>query len=211
MIIHLQGRLVFVGGGRAHVECGAFTYELLVPATDEPRLSMQVDEMVSFHTLHYLEAQGQGSSYIPRLIGFASPEDRDFFTLFTTVRGMGNRKALRALTMPFGAVAEAIAGKNVDILKSLPEVGKRTAETIVAELHGKVDRFIELKPLDDAGLSPEATGTRVLRQDTVNVLKQLGESPMRAQELVERALRADPQLESPDDLLAAALRLRELG
>ena len=47
-----------------------------MPAADEGRLAMMVEETVAFHTLHYLEAQGQGSSFTPRLIGFARERDR---------------------------------------------------------------------------------------------------------------------------------------
>ena len=211
MISRIEGRLVAVVGGRAHVQCGPFTYEVLVPAADQQRLAAAIDETVSFHTLHYLEGQGQGTSYVPRLIGFDSEADRAFFELFTTVKGMGNRKALRALALPFGAIAEAIAGHDVDVLKSLPEVGKRTAQTIVTELHDKVDRFIEFKPAAGAVASTSEEAARLgLIHDAVAVLSQLGEGQLQARQLAERALAADPEIETPEDLVAAAYRLKEL-
>lgn len=210
MISRIEGQLVRVQSGRAEVRTGAMTYELLIPSADEQRLGQMVDQDVEFLTLHYLEGQGQGSAYTPRLIGFAREEDRAFFELFTTVKGMGNRKALRALALPFGTVAEAIASKDIDTLKSLPEIGKRTAETIVAELNGKVDRFIEMKPglneIDTASAAQSA-----IIQDAVTVLTQLGEPTMQAHELVRRVMAADPTIEEADELVAAAFRLKELG
>jgi Holliday junction DNA helicase RuvA len=208
MIRCLEGELVAVAEGRAHVRCGPITYELHVPAADEQRLSGSIGETASFHTLHYLEGQGQGSSFIPRLIGFTSEADRAFFELFTTVKGMGNRKALRALALPFGDVAEAIAGRDVDVLRSLPEVGKRTAETIVAELHGKVDRFVELKPSATSAPAGPGPGAGVAH-DAVAMLTQLGESALGARRLVDRALAVDPALDSAEALVAAAFRLKE--
>jgi Holliday junction DNA helicase RuvA len=212
MISRIEGRLVAVVRGRAHVECGGLTYEVFVPATDQQRLAAAIDETVSFHTLHYLEGQGPGSSFVPRLIGFTSESDRAFFELFTTVKGMGNRKALRALALPFAAIAEAIAGEEVDVLKSLPEVGKRTAQTIVTELRDKVDRFVEPKPAPGgaAGVSGSDAAKSALVQDTVAVLTQLGEPKLQARRLVERALAADPEIDTAEDLLAAAYRLKEL-
>ncbi|MCZ6835172.1 MAG: helix-hairpin-helix domain-containing protein, partial [Planctomycetota bacterium] len=171
-----------------------------------------------FHTLQYLEGQGQGSSFIPRLIGFASLEARQFFELFTTVKGLGAKKALKALQLPFGSIAEAISAKDHGLLVSLPEIGKRTAETIIAELYGKVDRFIELKPLpgDGKASSPSnqdstSDGGRLsLINDAVAILVQLGEPRLQARQLVDRALEADGSIDSADDLVAGAFQLKAL-
>lgn len=209
MISRITGELADVQGGRAYLDCDHLGYEVLLPACDVPRLATLVGTQVSFHTLHYMEGQGQGTAFTPRLIGFESREALDFFELFTTVKGMGNRKALRALELPFGRVAQAIAERDIDLLKSLPEIGKRTAETIVAELNGKVDRFIEIKPagVRGDGETPEPTVSESQR-DAIAMLVQLGETKLDATRLVERVRVADPELESPEDILAAAYRLK---
>ncbi len=210
MISRIEGELVELSGGQAHVRCGHLTYVLLVPAADQQRLATMRGQTVEFTTLHYLEGQGQGSSFIPRLIGFANENDRAFFDLFTTVKGIGNRRALRALALPIPTIAEAIAGRDVDVLKSLPEIGARTAETILVELHGKVDRFVEIKPDgvgEGAGTGPRSTLTR----HAVSMLTQLGEPTLQARRLVDRALDADPTIDDAESLLAAAFRLKELS
>ncbi|TVQ53995.1 MAG: hypothetical protein EA377_06605 [Phycisphaerales bacterium] len=208
MISRIEGELINVENGRAELRVQTLVYELLIPACDTPRLSRHVGETLTFHTLHYLEGQGQGTSFLPRLIGFQTPEDRAFFELFTTVRGFGNRKALRALELPLGEVAHAIASKDTAILTSLPEIGKRTAETIIAELAGKVDRFVEVKARPDDAPAVSEAQTELVR-DAVAVLVQLGESRPLAQQLIERALAVDPDVASPDQLVAAAFRLKE--
>ena len=211
MISRIEGLLESVtDDGRALLRCDYIIYELFIPGADQQRLATMMGERVSFHTLHYLEGRDQGAAYMPRLIGFASPADRAFFELFTTVKGIGNRKALRALQLPFGAIAAAIAEKDIDLLKSLPEIGKRTAETIVAELHGKVDRFVELKPLPSEKVAPTSARSALIN-DAVAVLAQLGEQKLTARQLVDRALAADSTLESAEALVAAAFRLKELA
>jgi holliday junction DNA helicase RuvA len=211
MISRIEGLLDSVtDDGRALLQCDHILYELFVPGADQQRLATMIGERISFHTLHYLEGRDQGAAYMPRLIGFSSPADRSFFELFTTVKGIGNRKALRALQMPFGTIAAAIAEKDIDLLKSLPEIGKRTAETIVAELHGKVDRFVELKPMSTAG-STVPNGRVSLVNDAVAVLTQLGEQKLLARQLIDRALAVDSTLNSPEALVAAAFRLKELA
>jgi Holliday junction DNA helicase RuvA len=205
MISRIEGELLSAAGSSIELGCGELVYELLVPAIDTQRLAAMVGERISFHTLHYMEGQGQGTSFIPRLIGFRTIEDRAFFELFTTVKGFGNRKALRALELPFADIAAAIAAKDTDVLTALPEIGKRTAESIIAQLSGKVDRFIEIKDMHPAAqINP-------LTNDAIAVLVQLGESKSHARQLVDRALAADPSLDSPDALVAAAFRLKELA
>jgi Holliday junction DNA helicase RuvA len=220
MISHLSGTLVAIEDGAAHVRTGDVTYEVLVPAADSMALATRLGQPVSFHTLHYLEGQGQGASFWPRLIGFQAPADRAFFELFTTVKGIGNRKALRALQLPFGQVAEAIAARDHALLQSLPEIGKRTAEAICVELKGKVDPFVR-------GIGAgAATGTRATggasasrgpitaesklmaaARDAVEVLVQLGHTKPAAREMVERVIARD---DAPADPSAEAIVERAL-
>lgn len=208
MISRIEGVLLVVQDGRAQLGCGHVTYEVLIPGADQQRLATMIGQTLSFDTLHYLESQGPTGPFVPRLIGFNCPEDREFFELFTTVKGMGNRKALRALQLPFATVASAIAERDLDLLKSLPEIGKRTAETILAELNGKVERFVELKPAGPLDASDPRTA---LIADAVGVLAQLGEPRPAARQLVERAIVADPSLDSAESLVAAAFRLKDIG
>jgi len=209
MITSLEGTLVSISAGRARVKMGDLTYEVLVPASDEQALHARVDERVTFETLHYLESQGQGLNFIPRLIGFRSEFDREFFQLFTTVKGLGNRKALRAIALPVPVIAEAIAGKDLDTLKTLPEIGKRTAETIVAELSGKVDRFVEAKPIMTAGgAAGSGSASSELITTVMKVLMQLGESRIQARALVDRVLAVHPEVNDFDELLEAVYRIR---
>jgi holliday junction DNA helicase RuvA len=216
MICRIEGEIVGVESGRVELRVrhgeGAVCHELLVPAIDVQRLAAMIGETAEFYTLNYLESLNQGATLIPRLIGFRSREDRAFFELFTTVKGVGPRKALRALELPFADIAAAIASRDSDVLVSLPEIGRRTAETIIAELSGKVDRFVEVKAVASASVTGGGSGAAaVLVRDAVAVLVQLGEARLQARQLVDRVLSADPSLDDAEQLVAAAFRLKELG
>ncbi len=156
MISRIEGSLIDIESGRAHLKCGALVYEVLIPAADHGRLAICVGETVELHTLHILEGNSQGSSFRPRLIGFASASDRAFFELFTTVKGIGARKALRIMEIPVGKIARAVYDHDVGLLTSLPEVGKRTAEAIIVELKEKVESFLE--DGDATGGAPHPNG-----------------------------------------------------
>lgn len=165
MITRIDGILEQAGDGTVHVRVGDVTYELLVPACDEAEWMSSVGSGVSLHTLHYLESQGQGASFWPRLIGFREPGDRDFFDLFTSVKGIGMRRALRSIAIPPARIAEAIVVRDTALLMSLPEIGKKTAETMVLELRDKVTSFAmrasELGGAGPSGASPGGSGSGV--------------------------------------------------
>jgi len=196
MISRIEGVLEDVVDGVAEVRVGdGLIYELLVPACDAGELLMQKGTRVSFFTLHYLESQGQGSHFVPRLIGFSSREQRAFFELLTTVKGIGNRKALRAMQVSHARMAEAIASGDAKFLSTLPEIGKRTAESTIVELKGKLDPFLKDPSATRralAGAMPavtvEATPLSGPAADAEEMMVQLGLQRAQARTAIERVL-----------------------
>src|SRR5256885_16362217 len=130
MISALTGELRRVDDGRIHMQVGPMLFELLVPAADVPLLQAGVGQEMTFHTVFYLEGDASGGNLEPRLLGFIRLEDKEFFQLFITVKGIGPKKALRALALPVGEIAQAIESKNARFLTELPQIGKRMAELI---------------------------------------------------------------------------------
>jgi len=196
----------------------AEAFDVLVPVYVAERLEDHRGRTATLHTIELLEAQGQGSHLIPRLIGFTDRRDRDFFNLFTTVKNLGPRKALRAMTIPPGTIAAFIAAKDTASLKKLPGIGPRLAETIVAELAGKADRFIttgieHTEPKPPASARPTTNeSTEPLPPDQADAcaaLVRLGTPRPEAERRVAAALEKDPALAQPgtpaDRILAAAL------
>ncbi|MDY6912963.1 MAG: Holliday junction branch migration protein RuvA [Planctomycetota bacterium] len=207
MIARITGRLEQVSDGAVLLDCGAgLWYELLVPACDAEKLTARLGQETALHTIHYIEGDPSHGSQAPRLIGFLAESDRDFFRLFTTVKGIGIRKALRALVRPVAEVAAAIQNKDAKFLIALPEIGKRTGEQIIAELHGKVDSFAgEAVPAGQAHVMSDAAA------EAVAVLVQLGERRPDAMALVERVTAVAPELDSPEKIIQQAYRLKAGG
>ena len=52
------------------------------------------------------------------------------------MKGIGPKKALKALILPTGEIAQAIETRNSRFLVELPQIGKRMAEQVIAELAG---------------------------------------------------------------------------
>ena len=102
--------------------------------------SHAVAQEVSLHTIHYIEGDPRTARRRRGWWASSARPTAQFFRVFTTVKGIGIRKALRALARPVAEIAAAIQAKDARFLVDLPEIGKRTAEQIIAELHGKVER-----------------------------------------------------------------------
>lgn len=206
MIRKIAGRLEAMEGLGALVALpGGLTYEVLVPAYLAERLGAQVGRSIELLTLQYLEGQGQGASFIPRLVGFGTAQERRFYELLTTVKGMGNRKALKALAIEPGAFARAIAERDARALQQLPEIGKRMAETVIAELTGKVEGFVSY---DGVEVKPRAATLDGPAVQAVATLVALGESRSEAERLVERVTSRDRELSTAESIVAAALASR---
>jgi len=206
MIARITGRLESIADGAAVIDAGAgLWYEVMVPSCDVERLSRRAGQEVVLHTIHYLEGDPGRGMQQPRLIGFLNEADRGFFRLFTTVKGIGARRALRALVRSPGEVAAAIANKDAKFLVALPEIGKRTAEQIIAELSGRVDEFAgELAGEPAADLSEAAA-------EALAVLVQLGERRADALALIQRVLAVAPDLAGPEPIIQQVYRLKAGG
>ncbi|MCC6285379.1 MAG: hypothetical protein IT439_08780 [Phycisphaerales bacterium] len=208
MLTRLAGRLAGIEGNALTVEVGAgLAAEVLVPAYLAERLAPDVGAGVALYTVMYLESQGQGTSFLVRLLGFASASDRAFFNLFTTVKGIGNKRALRAMAAEPGTIARAVRDRDTRTLQQLPEIGKRMAETIIAELSGKVDAWVgeDREPSRRTEVKGGLSGAAL---EAIAALVALGESETDAEKLVRRALTRPGMGDSADALVAGALGAR---
>src|SRR5215212_442266 len=210
MIASLTGTLEHVDDDRIHLRAGPILYELLVPAADINRLKDDVGLEMTFHTIFYLQGDASGGSIEPRLIGFLERQDKKFFEKFITVKGIGPRKALKALALPTGDIAQAIESKDARFLTGLPEIGKRTAETIVAELSGKVAEFATLIPREPGGAAIGTGRRSVDEEDAIQVLMALGERRTDAEHLLDRVKQFNPNLKSADAFSREMLRMRSV-
>jgi Holliday junction DNA helicase RuvA len=207
MIVKLSGKLEFVGEDSVHVTLGDLTHELLVPAADIPTLQTKVGQSVTFFTVEYIEGNASFGQLAPKMLGFLRAQDREFFDLFTTVKGIGTRKALRALAIPVADIARAIALKDTRKLSSLPSVGKRMAETIVAELHGKVEKFAAGAGTGAVG-GPPVSALPDHAQLAIEALVKLGERRIDAENWVTRVCQVDPTLKDPQRIVRAVYQLK---
>ncbi len=210
MISRIRGVLTQLTDQYALIENGGVFYEVRLPSALAERLKDEnrVTTEIEFETIYYIEAGDKKSSHYPRLVGFTSPVDREFFSLFIQVPGMGVKKALKSLILPVSEVAAAIETKDADKLKRLPGVGGRLADKIVAELVGKCAKFALAR--DSQPLAAKATTAPQFVDDAMDILVQLQYNRTEAQQMVENAMKNNPKIKQAEDLISIIFKSSQL-
>jgi Holliday junction DNA helicase RuvA len=200
MITKITGTPIAVSLDTLTLAVGAFEYEVLIPEFARRNLQDKIGREVSLHTVEYLEGNPMQGRLIPRLVGFLSPIEREFFDMFCEVDGVGVKKALRAMVRPVQDVAAMIEEQDAKGLATLPGIGPATAERIIAKLRRKVPKFALRVARDTA---PVAEVERDLLSEAFEVLRVLGHSESDARRLLDQALEKSRKYKDVDSLLHA--------
>jgi Holliday junction DNA helicase RuvA len=207
MICRLRGMLVRAGPETVELEVAGIGYELMVSGTTLRALEAFGGAEVTLHTVQYFEGNPAGAHLVPRLIGFATTEERAFFHLFTRVKGISNRRALRAMSVAVPQLAAAIESGDLRVLTALPEIGKKTAQQIISELQGQCAVFTTATGEMVRGPTELTAPQRV----ALEILVQWGDRRADAQRWVTAAVEEDPGLTEPDAIVRAAYRVKTAG
>jgi Holliday junction DNA helicase RuvA len=207
MIAFLRGRVLRRTDEMLVVDCGGVGYEVHLPAflRDVLRSAPQrPDETVELHISYHVSANQPR----PLLVGFLREVEQEFFERFITVDGVGPTKAMKALAHPVERVADAVERKDIKFLQKLPGIGARTAEKIVAELHGKMGKYALLRTAESPAPAAEAGGSATFADEVIEVLtRQLGYRAVEAKRMVADALRRNGAAASAEALLQEVYRV----
>ncbi|UCD63779.1 MAG: hypothetical protein JSW34_13750 [Candidatus Zixiibacteriota bacterium] len=208
MISCIKGTLTHITDDYALVENGGVHYEILLPSALAERLKTngKVGSAIEFKTIYYIEAGDRKSSHYPKLVGFTDSVDREFFSLFTQVSGMGVKKALKSLILPIRDIATAIETKDAGTLNRLPGVGGRLAEKIIAELNGKTTKFALARADQPLAKKDLKKSLGPIEQEAIEVLLQLQYKRQEAEDMVARAVKDSPKVTRVEDLISLMFR-----
>ena len=205
MIATIEGKLVKLDADSALVQVGAVGYEVMLPSYCVDALSGKVGSEISLCTMEYYEGTPGGGNMIPRMVGFLSASERDFFRKYTSVKGIGIKKGLRSLRVPIATIAAAIEDGDSKMLMSLPSVGKRMAQQIIAELRGKLEVFAAgAEPVGEAKMR-----FKPFQAEALEVLIAWGEKRNETIELIELASERHPEVDSAEELVPLVYRLKQ--
>ena len=199
MIGYLRGKVAYLSPDYVLLDVNGVGYEVICSGAAFSRLSgVKNSEEGEVYT--YLQVKEDGVS----LYGFADPKEKALFLRLTSVQGVGAKMAIGVLsTLRPEELMQAIATADVKRLCAAKGLGKKTAERIVLELHGK----ISVDELLDGGDAPAPVKReKVSREDedAISALTGLGFTRQESARAVERAKEAGAR--TVEEIIATALR-----
>lgn len=205
MIARIEGRLVVKTSETVVIDVGGVGYELSIPLSTYYVLPELGEETVLTVSTFMREDA-------IRLYGFATDEEKSFFTMLLTISGVGPKLARGILSGgDIGRLKSAIAASDIAVLTKLPGVGKKTAERMALELKDKV-RELSIIPSDGSPEGAESSVEEGISADVVSALKNLGYKDNAAEDAVREVLKEadvdEENFELPfNDLLRGALKI----
>ncbi len=93
----------------------------------------KLNEEIKVHVYHHVREDGES------LFGFKTVEQKELFIRLISVKGIGPKTALNALTVGGTAdIVQAIEQEQVAYLKKLPGIGPKAAQQMILDLKGKL-------------------------------------------------------------------------
>ena len=198
MIGYLKGKVKYLDIESVLLEVNGVGYEVICSGAAFSKLS-GVKKGEDGEIFTYMQVKEDGIS----LFGFADVTEKSLFLKLTSVQGVGAKMAIAILSsMRPGEVSESIATADAKRFSAVKGVGKKTAERIILELHGKISA--------DELLGAESVGGRVSvlptaeDDDAVSALMGLGFTKQESAKAVERAKSSGAK--TIEEIIATALR-----
>lgn len=198
MIGYLRGRVLSLQPEYILLDVNGVGYEVICSGAAFANLSgVKKGEEGEVYT--YLQVSEQGVA----LYGFSDLKEKELFLRLTSVQGVGAKLAIAALSSLRPAdLAEAIYTADVKRLTAVKGLGKKTAERIVLELHGKISAD---EILGEAGEArPAALPGSQADDDAVAALMNLGFTRQESARAVERA--RDAGAKTIEEIIGTALK-----
>lgn len=183
MIAYVRGRVLAVTPETAIVDVNGIGYEIYCSGGAFRKIT--VGEIAELYT--YLQVKEDGVT----LFGFESPREKELFLKITSVSGVGPKLGISVLTgMTADEFTTAVATADVKRLSAAKGMGKKTAEKIVLELHGKISAAEVMSASQDAfetKIKESATPINAQDEEAVAALMGLGFTKNESVQAVQRA------------------------
>ena len=183
MIAYLKGKVLYIGAETAILEVNGVGYEVYCSGGAFKKLTQ--GEVADLYT--YLQVKEDGVT----LFGFANPKEKEIFLKVISVSGVGPKLGIAVLTgLSADEFAQAVATADVKRLSAVKGLGKKTAEKIVLELHGKISAAEVMNASGDTVSATNAeTPMRLSAQDeeALSALMGLGFTRSESTQAIKRA------------------------
>lgn len=169
MIARLKGILVDSDFNQVIIDVNGVGYLVFIPVSTFDKLPLPGHEVT-------LLINTQVREDAINLYGFATSGEKVLFEQLMTVNGVGAKLALAILSsMPTAAFCSAIISGNIDAMKKIPGVGKKTAERLLLEMRDKIDKLsLAAGPVPNSAAANVPDTLRETVNDAIRALEGLG-------------------------------------
>lgn len=208
MIEYLSGRIKRRLASGIILDVGGLGYGLELSVPDLCEVSSLQDVSLWVHT--------RVREDLIKLYGFLNWEDKETFETLVGVNGIGPKIAMAILsTLSPSELKRSIADKRPEILELVPGIGRRSAEKIIVEMSGRIDRLTSMprarvsgaKLIDDRLFESDAQDAMV--DDVIGALVNLGFKDKDVGKVVELNRKQMPDSDLPTLLKASLQALRK--
>ncbi len=183
MIAYLRGKVLTTTAETAILDVNGVGYEAYCSGGAFRKIT--VGAVAELYT--YLQVKEDGVT----LFGFESVKEKELFLKLITVSGVGPKLGIAVLAaLSADEFAQAIATADVKRLSAVKGLGKKTAEKIVLELHGKISAAEVMNAsLDPITAAVEAPVSKLTAADeeAVSALMGLGFTRAESTNAVKKA------------------------
>lgn len=198
MIAYLKGKVLAIQEETAIISVGGLGYEVYCTASAFSKMSIGFETEI----FTYLQMKEDGMT----LFGFSSTNEKEVFLKLIAVQGVGPKLGISVLTsLSADQLATAIATADVKRLSSVKGLGKKTAEKIILELHGKISAA-EIMSVSETPATQKASAEKLSPEDedAVAALMGLGFTKNESVQAVKRA--REKGAKSVEEIIMRALQ-----
>lgn len=185
MIAYLRGKVLTHNGETAILDVNGIGYELYCTGSVFRKLT--VGAVAELYT--YMQVKEDGVT----LFGFDSVKEKELFLKLISVSGVGPKMGISILaSLSADDFAVAVATADAKRLSAVKGLGKKTAEKIILELHGKISAAEVLGASGD-DLTPSAKSVQTTEkpsaedEEAISALTGLGFTRNESVQAVKKA------------------------
>ncbi|HEX2920377.1 MAG TPA: Holliday junction branch migration protein RuvA [Bacteroidales bacterium] len=191
MIEYISGQIVRITPAYLIIETSGIGYFVNISLTTFSKLEKKSEYKLLIHEVIREDAH--------QLFGFAESEEREIFRLLISVSGVGASTARMMLSsLQSQDIEKAIAGSDVNMLKSVKGIGLKTAQRIIVDLKDKIGK---VAGSDEIFAFSDNTN----REEALSALIMLGFAKSAVSKVLDKIVREQKNL-TVEDIIRKALK-----
>ncbi len=191
MIARLTGKLIDINFTRCIVDVHGVGYQVFIPMSTFDKLPCEGEKTSLFICTQVREDAIS-------LYGFATMPEKQLFEILIGTTGVGPKLALSILSsMPVESFSSAIINADLDVIKRISGIGKKTAERLIVELKDKLSKVMQ--PLTDNNSLAVSDEKLLAMEDAIAALEQLGFKRETVHKALEKIVNSIPGEEATSE------------